>query len=222
MSKQPEQLSPDVLRQFTGTENWYRHAHQPQSACSRTAQSMWPIAAALTGCSTKSPSPASRQSRQGRAISGLDAESRHRAAHRHAHLRGRQRQQGVREGARIYRLPHSRNHALVHRQHHPSCRANTEGHRHDSPQIHRDRRQAPSLAQHREVAAGPNSCRSRSSTCAAAALRTARGFSPDHRTLSRHPVISNLRCFPECRREPPRDGSLWFFPPAFQPTGVKP
>jgi hypothetical protein len=24
MSKQPEQLSPDVLRQFTGSENWYR------------------------------------------------------------------------------------------------------------------------------------------------------------------------------------------------------
>ena len=24
--KKPEQLSPDVLRQFTGTEYWYRHA----------------------------------------------------------------------------------------------------------------------------------------------------------------------------------------------------
>ena len=31
MSKQPEQLSPDVLRQFTGTENIVSPRHQPQS-----------------------------------------------------------------------------------------------------------------------------------------------------------------------------------------------
>ena len=29
MSKKPEQLAPDILNQFTGSEHWYRHAAQP-------------------------------------------------------------------------------------------------------------------------------------------------------------------------------------------------
>ena len=89
---------------------------------SRTGPSMSPTTAALTGCWTKSPSPSFTSKplppKNFRCGSSKVDVARHTGI---AHLRGRQRQQGVREGARIYRLPASRNHALVCQQHHLSA-----------------------------------------------------------------------------------------------------
>ena len=53
--KNPEQLSPEIMRQFTGSEHWYRHAINRKVVFTDGA-SMLPITAALTGCSMKSRS----------------------------------------------------------------------------------------------------------------------------------------------------------------------
>jgi hypothetical protein len=49
-------LSEVQLRQFTGSENWYRHGIN-RAVLLPTAQSSLPTRAALTGCSTSSQSP---------------------------------------------------------------------------------------------------------------------------------------------------------------------
>jgi hypothetical protein len=82
---------------------------------------------------------------------------------------------------------------------------------HERPEIHRDRRQALSLARHRENATGAMPSHRRSRAGAAAAVSIARGFSSASRTLCRRPVISNRRSFrsspPRPEGKPRRDGS---------------
>ena len=113
-SKQPEQLSPEVMRQFTGSEHWYRGALNRKVVFTDGAKHVadhggayWLLdEIALIQPTTK------RVAAEAFQVWTLKADLvRHTGI---AHLRGRQRQQGVREGARIYRLPASRNHALVH------------------------------------------------------------------------------------------------------------
>ena len=120
-NKNPEQFSPEVMRQFTGSEHWYRGTLNRKVVFTDGAKHVadhggayWLLdEIALAQLHVKAVAAEEFQ------VWKLKVDVA--AAHRHAHLRGRQRQQGVREGARIYRLPASRNHALVCQQHHLSA-----------------------------------------------------------------------------------------------------